>query len=139
MRIVIDTNLLVSGIIFGGLPYRLAENCLRGIITPLVSTPIVNEYRDTIARLMAKYPRKLPRFSLNGFLTVCENITPISRVEICRDPQDNKFLECAKDGVAAYLVSGDDDLLALKNYDDIPICTARQFLLAESLFIGVKE
>ena len=51
-----------------------------------------------------------------------------SPVRCCRDPHDDKYLACAADGDADYIVSGDRDLLDLKRFIGIPIVTARQFL-----------
>ena len=48
-------------------------------------------------------------------------ITPNMSVKICRDEKDNKFLECAEGAKADYIVSGDEDLLSLKEYDGVPI------------------
>ncbi len=50
-----------------------------------------------------------------------------SKIEICRDPDDNKFIECAVDSRAIYIVSGDKDLLDIKKYKDIKILTAKEF------------
>lgn len=60
-------------------------------------------------------------------INVMEIIEPVSPIEICRDPDDDKFLECAKDSRALYIVSGDKDLLVIKNYDNIEIVTAKEF------------
>ena len=54
-------------------------------------------------------------------------ITAKSKIEICRDPDDNKFLGCAKDSGALYIVSGDKDLLVLKKFEKTKIITAREF------------
>ena len=49
------------------------------------------------------------------------------QIDICRDPDDNKFLECAVDAKAIYIVSGDKDLLTLEKYANVEIITAREF------------
>ena len=64
---------------------------------------------------------------LSPLIQVLEVIEPISHVEICRDPDDNKFLECAKDSHALYIVSGDKDLLVIEEYENIQIMTAKDF------------
>ena len=56
-----------------------------------------------------------------------EIIEPVTHVEICRDPDDNKFLECAKDSHALYIVSGDKDLLVIEQFENIQIVTAKDF------------
>ncbi len=55
-------------------------------------------------------------------------IEPIIETDICRDPKDNMFLECAYSCEAKYLISGDDDLLSLKLFNDIQIITPKVFL-----------
>ena len=64
---------------------------------------------------------------LAPLLNAMELIGPISYVEICRDPDDDKFIEFARDARAFYIVSGDKDLLVLEKYEDIQIITAREF------------
>ncbi len=56
-----------------------------------------------------------------------EVIEPPSHIKVCRDPDDDKFLECAKDSRAFYIVSGDKDLLVIKQYENIQIITAKDF------------
>lgn len=56
-----------------------------------------------------------------------EIIEAKTKVEISRDPDDDKFIGCAKDGKALYIVSGDKDLLVLEKYEDIEIITANEF------------
>ncbi len=56
-----------------------------------------------------------------------EIIQPESHIDICRDPDDNKFISCAKDGRCLYIVSGDKDLLTLKEYQQIRIVTVAEF------------
>ena len=55
-------------------------------------------------------------------------LEPTSHIDICRDPDDNKFIECAIDGRCLYIVSGDRDLLSLKKYNDVQIVTVAKFL-----------
>ena len=58
---------------------------------------------------------------------ILRNIEPISHVELSRDPDDDKFIGCAKDARALYIVSGDKDLLVLEHYENIQIVTAKEF------------
>ncbi len=61
-------------------------------------------------------------------------IEPVTHVRICRDPDDDKFLECAKDSQALYIVSGDKDLLVIKRFENVRIVTAKDF--CEEYFSG---
>ncbi len=56
-----------------------------------------------------------------------EVIQPISSVAICRDPDDDKFISCAMDGDCLYIVSGDKDLLTLREYEGVKIVTVSEF------------
>lgn len=69
----------------------------------------------------------IDRLILSPLIKAIEIIEPITHIEICRDPDDDKFLECAKDSHALYIVSGDKDLLVLKEYENIQIVTAKDF------------
>ncbi len=128
MKIVIDTNVIASAIFFGGLPYSLIDALMLNKINACTSDEISNEYHEIIKRLSLKYPKKAPNLSLDIIIEKMENITPTTHVEVCRDPDDNKFIECAIEGKCIYIVSGDKDLLTLKNFNDIQIVTVSEFL-----------
>ena len=81
---------------------------------------IVNEMQE-------KYRKRFDEVIFSMFLSKLNIILPNSRIELCRDPDDNKFLECAKDSKALYIVSGDNDLLVLKQMENFEIITAKDF------------
>ena len=64
---------------------------------------------------------------LDRFQIMVNLIEANTKVNVCRDPDDDKFLGCAIDSKALYIVSGDKDLLTLEKYEDIEIITAREF------------
>ncbi len=64
---------------------------------------------------------------LAPLIRTLEIIEPVSDVKISRDPDDDKFINCAKDAHALYIVSGDKDLLVLRQYENIQIITAKEF------------
>ena len=67
------------------------------------------------------------RTILSPLIKAMEIIEPVTHVEICRDPDDNKFLECAKDSHALYIISGDKDLLIIEKFENVQIVTAKDF------------
>ena len=69
----------------------------------------------------------LNRTILAPLIQTMEIIEPVSHIEVCRDPDDDKFLECARDSHALYVVSGDKDLLVIEKYENIQIVTAKDF------------
>lgn len=127
MKIVIDTNVLISGVFFGGFPRKILTSIVSQKITACAKTEIINEYEEIIQEMIARKQGHIDKSILSPLIKVMEIITPISHIEICRDPDDNKFLECAKDSHALYIVSGDKDLLVIQKYENIQIVTAKDF------------
>lgn len=127
MRIVVDTNVIASAVYFGGKPYDLLKLIMEEKVSAIASKEIVDEYEEILARLQHKFPKlskSIPFQEIVGKLTV---INVSSDIHICRDSDDDKFISCAVDGRCIYIVSGDNDLLSLKDYDGIEIITVAQF------------
>lgn len=127
MRIVVDTNVLISGVFFGGFPRKILSAVVDKKITACASAEIVNEYQEIVQEMVCRKQGHLNTNILNPLIHSMEMIEPVSTVEICRDPDDDKFINCAKDAQALYIVSGDKDLLVLQQFEDIQIVTAKQF------------
>jgi putative PIN family toxin of toxin-antitoxin system len=130
MRVVLDTNTLVSALLFGGTASRLVPWWQSGRITLLVSGPILEEYLRVLA-----YPKfRLAEEEVRGVieeevLPFTETVTKPRRVLVaCRDPDDKKFLECAVGGRARYLINGDRDLRELRTYLRVTILSVGEFL-----------
>ena len=128
MKIVIDTNVIASAIFFGGRPKELIEHLVYRRVDAYASTEIISEYRETIEELSERYPNRPNNIPLTDILFAMKMVEPTTHVDICRDPDDNKFIDCAIDGGCIYIVSGDKDLLSLKSYGDIEIVTVSVFL-----------
>lgn len=127
MRIVIDTNVLISGVFFGGFPRKILSAVVGQKITACATAEIINEYEEIVQEMIDRKQGHINRAILSPLIKVMEIIEPVTHVEICRDPDDNKFLECAKDSYALYIVSGDNDLLVIEKYENIQIITAKNF------------
>ena len=130
LRVVIDTNVLVSALLFSGRTGMLRDLWKSGRIIPMVSKETFAEFRRVIS-----YPKfKLSQREIRSILN--EEILPfVEAVEIsgqvtgiCRDPHDDMFLAVAVCGSAQYLITGDQDLLVLKNYSKTQIVTVAEFL-----------
>ncbi|WP_308254006.1 putative toxin-antitoxin system toxin component, PIN family [Geminocystis sp. GBBB08] len=129
-RIVIDTNVIVSALIFSQSTtmqvFREAKE--KGVL--LISSEILSELIDVLSR--QKFDRYLSRDIREDFLAglsvEAEIIEITEKIEICRDSNDNKFLELAVNGNATHIITGDKDLLELHPFQGIPILTPRQFL-----------
>jgi putative PIN family toxin of toxin-antitoxin system len=95
MKVVIDTNVLISGIFFGGHPNRILEHWLTGNIELIITIPILIEYRRVIREITKKYG-KIEYKQWNKYLTEFTTIIePIKIHSDCRDNDDIKFLEVA--------------------------------------------
>ena len=127
---VIDTNVVISAILFGGAPGKLIDLRQTGRITPLITEEIMAEY----IRVIAYRKFKLSEEEINYIIH--QEILPFFKVVksapspsiIIKDPDDDKFIQCAEAGKAKIIISGDRHLLALKFHHDIKILTPSQFL-----------
>lgn len=128
MKIVIDTNVIASSIYFGGKPANLISLLMHDKIQAYVSEAIIDEYCVTVNDLRERYFAKPNSTSINDIISQCKLISPKKAIKICRDPDDDKFIECAVEGKCIYVVSGDKDLLSIGSYDDIQIVTVAEFL-----------
>lgn len=121
-RVVLDSNVIISGFLFGGPPARMLECAVRGKIACFTSLPILDEVRDVLQR---------PKFGLSPdqALTLIEElhdlfivVTPTQRIQaVVTDPDDNAILECAMAACAELVVSGDAHLLNLGQWKHIRI------------------
>lgn len=127
MRVVIDTNVVISGTFFGGKPREILEAVVDGRIAAFATPEIVDEYQEVIEEMISRKQGHLSRDILAPFEAELSFVKPQSKVEICRDPDDNKFLGCAIDAHAIHIVSGDKDLLTLGKFEGVEIVTASEF------------
>lgn len=127
MRVVIDTNVLISGTFFGGHPGQIVEAAAQGYISVVATPEIVREYMDIAQEMVARKQGKLRLDAFQTFLSKLELVNQVTPVSVCRDPDDDKFLSCAIDGHALWIVSGDKDLLTIGSYQNIEIVTASEF------------
>jgi uncharacterized protein len=127
-RIVIDTNVFVSAIVFGGTPRRIVELITQKHIRPVISEELLTELRRIIH---TKFPRHSPVLqSYEAQIRHYSIAVPLGThtVNVCRDPDDNKILETAYLGNCHFLVTGDKDLLELDSYQNIQIITPTDFV-----------
>ena len=127
MRILIDTNILISGLYFHGLPKKLLREIDLEKFNICVNEEIISEYTDKIDNKFSKSKYILDKDLREKIFSSFKNFNKISDLKICRDPDDDKFINCAIDAKAIYIVSGDNDLLTIKNFAGIEIVTAREF------------
>lgn len=134
---VVDTNLFVSGLISKvAAPYELVQAFRAGAFTLVVSEPLRAEYRRVLPRPKFTQKYGLTQEEIADFLLLVDTnadlVNPLRRLPVTvRDKKDERVLAAALGGKADYLVSGDDDLLCLREDPRIAplkIVTAREFL-----------
>ena len=130
MRFVLDTNVVVSALLLAGSIPRQAFDKALTQGTLLISVPILLELTEVLHRKQFnKYLLEEERMRfLVSLLKESELFETTEAITECRDPKDDKFLELAFCGKADCIISGDDDLLVLNPFREIPIVTPRQFL-----------
>ena len=129
IKLTLDSNILISGLFFKkGPPHKVLDLCMRDECLLVLSEDIVSEVIEVVNRKFS-----LPADQLIEFITLLRLhsrlVTPKEKISVIeRDPDDNRILECAVAGSVNYVVSGDKDLLDLKEFRNIPIIKARAFL-----------
>ena len=133
LRVVLDTNVIVSGTIQNrGNPFRILEAWQQGRFLLVTSDALLEEVRRVLSYpRIQKYgitPQQIRRVvqTLKKYGVSTEGKLQVSAVP--EDPQDNQVLSAAIEGVADYIVSGDEHLRNLKQYQTISIVTPREFV-----------
>ena len=127
MKVVVDTNVMISGVFFGGAPRMVLNAIIDEKITACATLEIVDEYQEIVEEMIARKQGHLNKTILDPLIQKLRLVEQQSNVQVCRDPDDDKFLNRAKDSGSVYIVSGDKDLLVIQDFDGIKIVTARQF------------
>ena len=128
-RVVLDTNIFISAVLGGRLGVIIDE-WKAGKFKLIVTDSIAREYLDVINRPKFKIPQAEIIAVSDYLLQLGEFVTPTEEIHIIvADPTDDKFLEAALAGKVDYIVSGDNHLLELKSFREIPIITGKEFIV----------
>lgn len=129
MKIIVDTNILVSAVFFGGVPGRILSAWQDTTIQMVTSPEILEEYAIVLDRLALRYPTVDPAPIFSLIATHCECfVSPALPQPICDDPDDDKFFACAVASGVKTITSGDAHLLKKNGYRDIEVLTATDFV-----------
>jgi len=130
VRIVIDTNVLISATFWTGNPKQLLNRVRKKEFVLLTSQILLNELKEILIR--PDKPFKLSEEEAEHVVSSIRSIAEIVRthsfLKICRDEPDNRVLECAIDGGADWIISGDAHLLELQSFQGVRIGTIGDFL-----------
>ncbi len=128
MRVVLDTNIVISSALGGALELIL-DKWAEDAFTVLVTSDILVEYFEVLNRPKFRLKQVTIDRIIRYSYQFAEFVVPEERIQFVEaDPKDDKFLEAAIAGHAEYIVSGDTHLLELKEFRAIPILSAREFL-----------
>lgn len=126
--VVLDTNVLVSALGFGGTPLEAVLRTFEEDVQLLASEATLGE----LERVMAYDELPFTAADRSEFLAILRReaqiMDPEGTVEVCRDPDDDKFLEVALSGDGTYVVSGDEDLRAVGDYEGITVLSPAAFV-----------
>ena len=129
MKVVLDTNVLISGIFFGGLPGRILNAWRSRKFQIAVSVEVLEEYIEVAERLTARYADIEYKGILGLIVENADLIQASALTEpVCDDPDDDKFLACAVAAHAEIIVSGDRALLKASGYQGIQVMTPKDFV-----------
>jgi uncharacterized protein len=129
-RVVADTNIYISAVMFGGLPGMVFDLGLLRTFTLVISPPLLDELEDKLCVKFGVSPGDAAAIRAK-LESAADVVNPHLTLDVVKDdPDDNRVLECAVVGGADTIVSGDRHLLQLKAHAGIPILTARQLLEA---------
>ena len=129
MRGIINTNVLISGIFFGGPPAKILEAWRGGELKLIVSPEILEEYFEVCARISVRNPDIdiAPILFLIARNSQVVESQPLAE-QISRDVDDDKFIACAIASGTRTIISGDNDLLTASGYKKIKVVTPRDFV-----------
>ena len=129
MRIILDTNVVISGIFFAGPPSQILKAWREGKLHLLISEEILAEYRRVGETLALQFSSIDLLPILDVLRANAEVISVRSLSEpVCDDPDDDKFLACALAGKCKLIVSGDKHLLKISGFRSIKVLKPREFV-----------
>ncbi|MEK7504238.1 MAG: putative toxin-antitoxin system toxin component, PIN family [Patescibacteria group bacterium] len=140
IRVVLDTNVLVSAIVFGGIPQKVLSLVFKGDLTGITSVSLMAELSEVIHKKFPFDKQDLEYWEEQMRMDF-EVVNPRNSLKVARDDDDNRVLEAAITGKCEYIVTGDEDLLSLKKYKNIKILTPAEFfdLVSDSSFKSITN
>jgi putative PIN family toxin of toxin-antitoxin system len=129
MRIVIDSNIFISSFFWGGKPRKIFERVVNGFDELYITDEIINE----IQRVMNSNKFTVNSNDIKDYIYIIEKyskkiVSRDNKKSISRDIDDDKILQCGIDGNVDYIITGDNDLLVLNEYNKIKIIKPKEYL-----------
>jgi putative PIN family toxin of toxin-antitoxin system len=128
MRVVFDSNILIAALLFhGGRAEAAVSKILDGVDDLVISRPIIQEVLSVLATKFSRDMEELGRVAV-VLGEMGEIVKPSRQLSVFRDDPDNRILECAVEGKAEAIVTGDKAMLAIGEYEGIRLITLAEYL-----------
>jgi putative PIN family toxin of toxin-antitoxin system len=128
-RIVVDTNVLISALGWNGAERRLIKHCTEGLFELVISSQLLKELERVLQYKKLKFEKEEQIEFLTLISKLALMVEPKETLDvISADPPDNRVVECACEGCAEIIISGDEHLLQLSEFRGIKIMRAPDFL-----------
>jgi putative PIN family toxin of toxin-antitoxin system len=128
-HVVLDTNVLISALLFGGHPRQILDTILAGTVDCSLSVPILDELTGVLQQPKFGFSSRQAMAVREELSTRCTIVHPSERIRaVDADPDDNRILECAVAARADIIISGDVHLLRLRVHRSIRILSPSEFL-----------
>ena len=129
MKVVIDTNVIISGVFFGGPPALILKAWHDGVLQLVVSPEILEEYYEVCERISVRHPD----VDITRILVLIAHHSQVVEApplaeQVSRDSDDDKFIACAVASDTQIIISGDNDLLTVSDYESVQVLTPRDFV-----------
>lgn len=126
-KVILDTNVILSGVLFGGNPEKIIKRIAQRKIIFCISPPLQAEVIQKLELKFSLFPESMEK--ANRILdTFGKKFVPRKKLRILKDKKDNFLLELAEESRADYLISGDKEVLKLKKYKGTKILSSKEFL-----------
>lgn len=129
MIVTVDTNVLVSGVFFGGVPGKIVTAAREGIFTLAMTPVLLDELREVLSRTKFGLTPDAVQVLMDGIEASATIVYPGKRHEgVVRDPDDDAVVDCAVESRSLYIVSGDSHLTEKDNVEGVTVVTPRRFV-----------
>lgn len=125
-RVVLDTNIIISALLFGGKPRTMLKLVVTKRIIALSSPPLLAELLDVLAKKFS-FPKKALKIVEQKIKKSFKIVHPAKAIHVLNSP-DDRVLEAALEGNYDYIITGDKELLELRSFHNIKVVNAHQFL-----------
>ena len=129
IKVVLDTNIYISGILFAGKPREVLDLAIKSKIHVFISPDILSELRDVLSRKKFGFSPERADIIIREIESITTMVNPAKKYSIVlHDSDDNIIIDCAMESRVEYIITGDNDLLCLNKYKSINIVNPALFI-----------